>query len=147
MAGHAIASPSSQWASRGTGQLVLRTGWPKGKDIAVSGAWVVRDGAGWRAWYTGWNGDERSLGGGRVEAIHHRIGLATSPDGLRWTKRRGPAGEGSTLGLGRPGDADALAAAHPSVVKAGPTYHLWYEAYDGTARIMDELGVRSPARA
>ncbi len=100
--------------------------------IVASAAWVVRDGARWRAWYTGWNGDERPLGGGRVEQVHFRIGYATSPDGLRWTRRAGPAGEGAMVGLGAPGEVDALAAAHPCVVQVGATYHLWYEAYDGT---------------
>ena len=33
----AVASHRSQAAGRGAGQLVLRTGWPKGKDVAVSG--------------------------------------------------------------------------------------------------------------
>ena len=91
----------------------------------------MRDGAQWRAWYTGWNGDERSLGGGRVEKVHFRIGHATSEDGLRWTKRTGSAGDGAALGLGDPGAIDAMAAAHPSVVKVGPVYHVWYEAHDG----------------
>jgi len=92
--------------------------------IVASAAWVIRDGAGWRAWYTGWNGD--------VEQVHFRIGHATSPDGLRWTRRPGAAEQGATLGLGAPGEIDALAVAHPSVVKVGATYRLWYEAYDGT---------------
>jgi hypothetical protein len=101
--------------------------------IVAAATSVMRDGARWRAWYTGWNGDERSLGGGRVEQVHFRIGHATSDDGLRWTKRPGAEGDGATLGLGGPGAIDALAAAHPSVVKAGPAYHAWYEAYDGRA--------------
>ena len=100
--------------------------------IVASAAWVLKDGAGWRAWYTGWNGDERPLGGGRVEQVHFRIGYASSPDGLRWTRRPGAAEEGAMLGLGAPGEIDALAAAHPSVLAVGATYHLWYEAYDGT---------------
>jgi beta-1,4-mannooligosaccharide phosphorylase len=94
---------------------------------------VLRDGTEWRAWYTGWNGDERSLGGGRVEQIHSRIGHATSIDGVRWTKRPGGAELGAALGLGATGTIDALSAAHPSLVKVGTTYHLWYEAYDGRA--------------
>jgi hypothetical protein len=114
------------------GDLVLLDGRPRAFDaIVAASAWVLRDGGSWRAWYTGWNGDERSLGGGRVEQVHFRIGHATSPDGLRWTKQAGPAEEGSTLGLGGPGAIDALAAAHPSVLKVGTTYRLWYEAYDG----------------
>ena len=99
--------------------------------IMAASAWVMKDGAQWRAWYTGWNGDERPRGGGRVEQVHFRIGHATSPDGLRWTKVRGTAEGGASIGLGAPGEADALAVAHPAVVKVGVAYHLWYEAYDG----------------
>ena len=114
------------------GDLVGLGGAPRPFDgIVASVTSVLRDGPQWRAWYTGWNGDERSLGGGRVEKVRLRIGHATSPDGLRWTKRPGPAEEGSALGLGGLGAIDALAAAHPSVLKVGLTYHLWYEAWDG----------------
>src|SRR5262249_28740349 len=59
--------------------------------------------------------------------------LATSPDGLVWTKHESAAEQGAALGLGAPGEVDSLAAAHPSVIKEGATYHLWYEAYDGAA--------------
>jgi hypothetical protein len=115
------------------GDLVAYGGADRAFDgIAATGAWVLRDGRQWRAWYTGWNGDERSLGGGRVEPVRFRIGYARSHDGLRWTKQPGPAEQGAMLGLGKAGDLDMLAAAHPTVLKVGATYHLWYEAYDGT---------------
>ena len=116
------------------GDLVAYGGAERGFDgIAVTAAWVLRDDGLWRAWYTGWNGDERRLGGGRVEPVGLRIGHATSPDGLVWTKRPGPAEKGAAIGLGAAGEVDSLAAAHPTVLKAGATYHLWYEAYDGTS--------------
>src|SRR5262245_26621385 len=79
-----------------------------------------------------WNGDERSLGSGRGEPVHFRIGHATSRDGLRWTKRAGAAEGGAALGLGGADAVDALAASHPTVLRVGPAYHLWYEAYDGS---------------
>jgi hypothetical protein len=114
------------------GDLVSLTGQEPAFDAiraAVTSVW--RDGTEWRAWYTAWGGDERALGAGHVEPVHFRIGLATSPDGLTWTKRPGGAEQGAALGLGEPGSIDAVSAAHPSVVKVGTTYHLWYEAYDG----------------
>jgi hypothetical protein len=114
------------------GDLVDLSGRDQPFDAVLAAATsVLRDGTGWHAWYTAWNGDERSLGGGRVEQVHSRIGHATSTDGLRWTKRPGAAELGAALGLGAPGSIDAVSAAHPSVVKVGTTYHLWYEAYDG----------------
>lgn len=99
--------------------------------IFVAVTSVLRDGAQWRAWYTAWGGDERALGAGRVEQVHFRIGQATSPDGLVWSKRPGGAEQGAALGLGADGAIDAVSASHPSVLKVGTTYHLWYEAYDG----------------
>jgi hypothetical protein len=114
------------------GDLVDLSGGERPFDaIRAAATSVLRDGTGWRAWYTGWNGDERSLGGGHVEQVHSRIGHATSPDGVRWTKRPGTAELGAALGLGAAGAIDAVSAAHPSVLKVGTTYHLWYEAYDG----------------
>jgi hypothetical protein len=114
------------------GDLVELSGRERPFDaILVAATSVLRDGAGWRAWYTAWGGDERSLGAGRVEQVHFRIGQATSPDGLVWTKRPGAAEQGAAVGLGADGGVDAVSVGHPSVVKAGTTYHLWYEAYDG----------------
>jgi hypothetical protein len=109
------------------------TGPPRFDAIVASVTSVTRDAGQWRAWYTGWNGDERPLGGGRVEPVHFRIGEATSPDGLRWTKRDGPGAGGSAVDLGGEGAIDSMSASHPAVLHIGGTYHLWYEAYDGRA--------------
>jgi hypothetical protein len=104
---------------------------PRFDAIVASATAVMRDGSQWRAWYTGWNGDESPLAGGRVEKVHFRIGEAASPDGLRWARRDGPGAGGATLGLGDAGAIDAVSAAHPALIKAGALYQLWYEAYDG----------------
>ena len=117
------------------GDLVELSGRERSFDaILVAATSVLRDGAGWRAWYTAWGGDERALGPGRVEQVHFRIGQATSPDGLVWTKRPGAAEQGAAVGLGAEGAVDAVSASHPSVLKVGTTYHLWYEAYGRTWR-------------
>jgi hypothetical protein len=114
------------------GELVEFSGRERPFDMVFASVTaVLRDGAQWRAWYTAWGGDERSLGAGRVEAVHFRIGQTTSPDGVVWTKRPGGGELGSALGLGAPGAIDELAVGHAAVVKDGATYHLWYEAYDG----------------
>jgi hypothetical protein len=99
--------------------------------IVASATAVLRDGAQWRAWYTGWNGDEHPLDGGRVEQVRFRIGEATSPDGLRWSKRDGSGAGGAALDVGPAGAIDAVSAAHPAVLKVEALYHLWYEAHDG----------------
>jgi hypothetical protein len=99
--------------------------------VAVFGASVIEDGGVYRMWYTGWNGESEHQGGGRDRMVHHRIGHATSPDGLRWTKRRGAAGVGAVLGLGATGSPDALDAAHPFVLRTPTGYRMWYEGFDG----------------
>jgi hypothetical protein len=50
------------------------------RDLRERG-WIVRDGGTWRLWYTGSNPDRDPV---------RRLGHATSPDGLNWT--RDPAG-------------------------------------------------------
>jgi predicted GH43/DUF377 family glycosyl hydrolase len=63
--------------------------------------WVVKDGATYYMYYSAHN-----------SVLPQRIGLATSPDGINWTKSPanpviGPVGE-------------------PSVIKVGNTWHMWY---------------------
>jgi hypothetical protein len=100
--------------------------------MAAFGVSVLRDGPGYRMWYTGWSGEDRHRGGGVFERVGFRIGLATSADGSRWSKQRGEAGLGAVLGTG-PGPEDALGVGQPFVIRDGPEYLMWYEGYDGVA--------------
>jgi hypothetical protein len=94
---------------------------------------AVLPGPGWLMLYTGWAGAERATGPGLSEPAGHAIGLASSPDGVAWTKRPGRDRGGAVLGPGAPGDADAVSAAHPTLLRdPDGTLRLWYEAYDGT---------------
>jgi hypothetical protein len=100
--------------------------------VYAIGACVIRDGAAWKAWYTGWNGRTEHDAGGLTKRVEFRIGFAESRDGLTWVKAAGPAGAGSVLGPGDPGGPDARGAAHPHVLKEGEAYRMWYEGFDGT---------------
>jgi sucrose-6-phosphate hydrolase SacC (GH32 family) len=42
--------------------------------------WIMRDGAGWKLWYTGYDGTADGI---------RLLGLATSPDGIHWTRYPG----------------------------------------------------------
>lgn len=95
------------------------------------GACVILDGGQWKAWYTGWNGQTEHVGGGISKKVNFRIGYATSPDAIHWTKTQGAAGAGSVLGLGTAGGAESKGVAHPHVLKEGSVYRMWYEGYDG----------------
>ena len=64
--------------------------------------------------------------GGRVtkegkQAWQFRLYLASSPDGIRWTKRPDPI-----LPLGAQGSWDESSHAGPAVLKLEDEYHLWY---------------------
>jgi predicted GH43/DUF377 family glycosyl hydrolase len=56
-----------------------------------------------------------------------RIGYATSPNGLNWTKHS--TNPVLDIGLGNAWDYHGVG--HPSVIKDGDTYKMWYEGYDG----------------
>ena len=100
--------------------------------IFAIGPCVLEDGATYKMWYTGWNGETEHVGGGIDNTINFRVGYATSIDGMAWTKSPGTGGCGSVLGLGAAGSADAKGAAHPHVLKDGLTYRMWYEGFDGS---------------
>jgi hypothetical protein len=98
----------------------------------ATGTCVLREVGTYKAWYTGWNGQFEHAGGGSSKKVNFRIGYATSPDGVHWTKVAGSAGGGASLGLGAAGSQDVKGVAHPHVLKIGATYRMWYEGYDGT---------------
>jgi hypothetical protein len=97
-------------------------------------ACVVKDGSGYKCWYTGWNGDIEHIGGGISKKKNFRIGYATSADGLSWTKFAGNAGAGAVVSTGKPGEKDVYGVEDPYVIKENWTYRMWYVAWDGNTR-------------
>ncbi len=90
-----------------------------------SGAWddrftlapsVLLDGSTYRMWYAG---------SGAVNT-NRRIGYATSPDGLTWTRH----GSAPVLSPGPVGSWDAGQVGFPSVIKDADTFKMWYTALD-----------------
>lgn len=108
--------------------------------VSATAACVIKDGSVYKMWYTGWAGEQESDRDGITTKLNYRIGYATSPDGVNWTKLPGKAGAGSVVGLGRPGEPDAKGASQPWVIpiaslpeknarKTG--WVMWYEGFDG----------------
>lgn len=97
-------------------------------------ACIVKDGAVYKCWYTGWNGDIEHLGGGISMKKNFRIGYATSADGLRWTKSTGDAGAGAVLSTGNLEAKDGYGVEDPYVIKENDIYRMWYVAWDGNIR-------------
>ena len=97
----------------------------------ATGACVILDGGVYKCWYTGWNGETEHAGQGSTTKVNFRIGYATSPNTIAWTKTPGSAGAGSVLGLGSARGGENKGVAHPHVLKENGTYRMWYEGYDG----------------
>lgn len=90
-------------------------------DAQVFGADVLHDGAQYLMWYTGDAGIKHGS-----TLFHYQIGLATSSDGVAWTR----ANHGRpVLGNGPHGSPDEVQAATPSVLRDGAGYRMWYAAW------------------
>ena len=99
--------------------------------VSAFGGSALREGAGYRLWYTGWSGAHEPVSAGVVRDVGFAIGLATSPDGVRWTKRPGHAGASAVLAPGAAGEPDARGSGQPSVLPDGNALRMWYECFDG----------------
>ena len=114
--GAAPKSSSPTYSFVKTGTVALPHG-PAGSFDSTHAKYpcVLRVGEEWMMWYSGRSDD----------AFTGSIGLATSRDGLSWTK----ANEGRpVLAHGGPGSADETKADHPAVVRFDGGFHLWYTA-------------------
>jgi len=99
--------------------------------VSAFGSSALRERAGYRLWYTGWSGAHEPVSAGVVRDVGFAIGLATSPDGVKWTKRPGNAGAEAVLAPA-PGEPDARGAGQPCVLRDGAALRMWYECFDGT---------------
>jgi hypothetical protein len=99
--------------------------------VAAFGASAVREGTAYRLWYTGWSGAHAPVSPGVVRAVGFAIGLASSPDGVSWTKQAGSAGAGAVLAPGAAGEPDAGGAGQPSVLRDRDLWRMRYECFDG----------------
>ena len=108
--GYAYSYNRVDW-NKDASNPVLETGAAGAWDsVQVAGPAVIKDGSGFKMWYMGFDGS------------HRRIGYATSPDEINWTKH----GSNPVLDVGPSGAWDASDVAGPSVVFDGTTYHMWY---------------------
>ena len=94
-------------------------GWPANMDWDGGGIRypaVITDGGTYKMWYVGI--DRYDVG---------RIGYATSPDGITWTKST----SNPVLDVGAQGEWDAEQLESPFVIQEGPTsYKMWYSGRD-----------------
>jgi formylglycine-generating enzyme required for sulfatase activity/predicted GH43/DUF377 family glycosyl hydrolase len=76
---------------------------------------VIYDNGTYKMWYSGYDGS------------YERIGYATSPDGIAWTKYT----SNPVMDHGPSGTFDSIYAWGPKVIKVGATYHMWYTGHSG----------------
>jgi predicted GH43/DUF377 family glycosyl hydrolase len=87
---------------------------------AVAGSWdakqvgfpsVIKDGSTYKMWYSALDASDIA-----------RVGYATSPDGIIWTRYAG----NPVLTPGAGGSWDTAYVGSANVIKVGSTYHMWY---------------------
>ena len=86
--------------------------------------WVIYDGSSFTMWYAG----EDSQGA-------DRIGMATSNDGVSWTKYSG----NPVLDLGPPGSWDGDSISDACVIKENGGYKMWYTGQTYGATSADDV--------
>jgi predicted GH43/DUF377 family glycosyl hydrolase len=117
--GYATSADGLSW-SKNPANPVMNNGPGPWDSVHAAAPSVVYDGISYHMWYCGFDG------------TNWRIGYATSPDGIAWTK----SGSNPVLDLGSPGDWDGVWVHDPTVIFDGVTYHMWFGGYDGVkARI------------
>ena len=108
-----------------SGNPVLMPGAPgTWDDVGFPSASVLLIGSTYHMWYTGNDGSNM------------RIGHATSPDGINWTKD--PANP--VLNLGAPGSWDDYWVYFPCVIYYGGLFHMWYDGNEGPPNYYENIG-------
>ena len=131
--GLATSEDGINWKRANGGKPVLSPGKPGAFDeLRVEGGCALydEDDGLWRMWYTGLRkpGTEprASNWGGAIPAgweCRLRVGLATSKDGINWTR----ANDGKpVVDLGPVGSTGDLQIMYPTVIKEKDGYRMWY---------------------
>ncbi|MBI5287134.1 MAG: hypothetical protein HY878_06050 [Deltaproteobacteria bacterium] len=116
--GHATSNDGINWGRSPLGPVMEpdEKGWNR---FGVAYPSVVKDSGVYKMWYAGYDG------------LRHKIGYATSRDGIHWEKYPEPV-----VDLGEDGSWDGVTILYPFVIKDGSGYKLYYAGFDGkTQRI------------
>lgn len=113
--GYATSTDGISWVKY-SGNPVLKEGAAGSWDeTQVYNPTVVKDGSTFKMWFTGYS----------TGAKYARIGYATSPDGITWTKHPTYVLDAGTFGAWDEGGVGEC-----SVIKDGGTYKMWFAGSD-----------------
>jgi hypothetical protein len=101
---------------------------------------AFKDGDVYRLYYGGSDATGSCPG---ISGTHWRPGLATSADGVSWTRVAGDGPGGALLDVGAAGEFDSFLAYKPFVLQEGSIYRMWY---NGSAKPFNCGGVRADDR-
>jgi predicted GH43/DUF377 family glycosyl hydrolase len=113
--GYATTQDEDGWMKYPTNPVLdlgVPTSWD---DDYVAHPSVYYDGVTFHMWYSG------------ESAINNRIGYASSPDGIVWTKYPDPV-----VDLGPSSSWDDYHTYSPTVLFDGVLFHMWYSGFDGS---------------
>lgn len=114
--GYATSTNGTAWTKEITNPVLENGDTGAWDDYSVSFPAVIQDGGGYKMWYTG-----TGPGPGGIGSIR-KIGMATSTDGIEWTK----FASNPVLDVGPTGAWDAGQVSVPTVARVGGGYHMWY---------------------
>ena len=132
--GLATSTDGVRWTVANEGRPVFDLG-PEGSFDAkgIAHPYVLRVADGYMMWYSGVSGETaRDIG---LEPGHvrlERIGLATSPNGIDWTRQND--GE-PVMDVGPEGSIDTIQLAGAYVLQIDGRFVMWYGPYNGTHTI------------
>jgi len=119
-------TPAASDTAGTAGRIPLGSTAGRGDTSYAFACTVIKDGATYKMWYTGYNGV-------------YRIYYATSPDGITWTKLDNtvPTASDTTSSNGRiptgtAGKLDVSHTGYPYVLRAGGRYIMYYSGYLGS---------------
>jgi predicted GH43/DUF377 family glycosyl hydrolase len=116
--GYATSTDGITWTKYSSDPVFAHGTTGEWNDRAVSSPYVLKEDGIYKMWYTGRN----------YATNQHRIGYATSTDGINWVDHP----SSPIIDIGEPGSYDDLAVSNPTIIVADGKYHMWYQAVTTT---------------
>ena len=132
--GLATSDDGMHWKIANQGQPVIKIGVPGTFDDAgLAHPFALRVGDQYMLWYGGIDGRTgEDVGVNPPHVRVEQIGLATSPDGIHWTRANGGK---PVLKIGPPGSIDSIQVTGCHVIRRDDEFVMWYGAYNGSHTI------------